>query len=160
MPRSGSSPPQTTLRISQVDRQLLRSGNEKKVLVLMRSAEVDPPKHLRLCDHDAGSAGFEQPVLLRVACQRLDNALDHASVAAVRDTITRISSPVWYFSATRAIRSGGCTKVNPGCKFCYAWSRVSHRVEPQPDQPSWRAWPADSKPGPPRQSTRPAPRRR
>ena len=40
---------------------------------------------------DASSVGFKQPVLLRLARQRLDDEFDHAGVAAVRDTITSIN---------------------------------------------------------------------
>ena len=72
---------------------LLRSRNEQKVLLLMRIVKVNAPEHLRLCDHDASSVGFKQPVLLRLARQRLDDEFDHASVAAVRDTITSMKSP-------------------------------------------------------------------
>lgn len=50
----------------------------------MRIVEVNAPEHLRLRDHDASSVGLKKPVLLGLPCQRLDDEVDHASVAAVR----------------------------------------------------------------------------
>lgn len=70
---------------------LFCSRNEQKVLLVMRIVEVNAPEHLRLCDHDASSIGFKQPVLLGLPRQPFDNEFDHASVAAVRDTITSMN---------------------------------------------------------------------
>jgi hypothetical protein len=45
------------------------SRNEQKVLLLMRIVEINAPEHLRLCDHDAGTMSFKQPVVLAIAGQ-------------------------------------------------------------------------------------------
>lgn len=64
-----------------------RSGNEEKVLLLMGSVKVNVPEHLRLCDHDASSVGFQQPVLLRIAGEALNDELDRARVASIGHAI-------------------------------------------------------------------------
>lgn len=65
----------------------LSTGDDTQLLILVRIAKIHPAEHSRLCDHDASSVSSEQPVFLRRAGQRLDDAFDHSGVAAVGDAV-------------------------------------------------------------------------
>jgi hypothetical protein len=66
----------------------------------MRIVEVNAPEHVRLCDHDASTVGFKQPVPLRIAGEAFNDEFDRARVASVRHAIPLLNvSPDWYVSA-------------------------------------------------------------
>jgi len=53
----------------------------------MRSGEVNAPEHLWLCDHDARTVGFKQPVNLRITGEAFNDEFTRARVASVRHAI-------------------------------------------------------------------------
>ena len=53
----------------------------------MRITEVNTSEGLRICDHDASSVAFKQPVPLRIASEAFNDQFDRAGVASVRPAI-------------------------------------------------------------------------